>query len=83
MTSLNQTDDLTSAYPKPFVFPNPARNFVRISTLTPVQVFNVSGQLVTTLKSGHNDIRNLSKGIYFVKFRNKFLTKLVILNSNP
>lgn len=81
LTGINKTDVKSLSKNRPEIFPNPARNFVYISSSAPVQVFNVSGQLLTTFKSGTNDIRNLSKGIYFVKFRNKLLKKLVIFGS--
>ncbi len=82
MSGLKQTDDLISADLKPLVLPNPARNFVQVATSHPVQVFSTCGQVKTLLEPGYNLIRNLAQGVYFIKVGNRYIQKLVILNSN-
>jgi hypothetical protein len=53
-------------------FPNPVKDLLTITnkngTVNKVEVFNAQGQLVKSFEETPNyDIRNLSKGIYFVK----------------
>ncbi|MEO0094043.1 MAG: hypothetical protein ABIK67_07325 [candidate division WOR-3 bacterium] len=64
--------------PQPKILPNPARNSVQVLTCTPVALFTVTGQLITTLKPGLNKISQLPSGVYFVKEGEKYSTKLLI-----
>jgi uncharacterized delta-60 repeat protein len=67
---------------QPVLFPNPAKNFVKVISPIPVKLFDVSGKLITTLKPGSNMIKNLAKGIYFTNI-NKKIDKIVVLDNKP
>lgn len=68
------------------IFPNPASNFVKISSnlsIDKVEVYNVLGKKVlnTTKFSGNLDITNLSKGLYLLKLTSgnlKTTKKLIV-----
>ena len=82
MIDMNEPEVLCRERVEPLIFPNPTRNFVQVATSYPVRVFTASGQIATILEPGHNIIRNLAQGIYFVEFNNRCVKKLIILNSN-
>lgn len=67
---------------KPKIYPNPVQNLVQVQSSKPIQLFDVSGKMVTTLKPGLNRIEKLAKGVYFAKLENDYLTKLIVLNNH-
>ena len=57
------------------IYPNPSTDFINIESeladINLVNVFNIDGKLISTLKIGKNDridITNLPKGIYYLHF---------------
>jgi uncharacterized delta-60 repeat protein len=76
---INEIADNPISENKIKIFPNPVKNIVNVTSSMPVQIFNISGQLVTTLKPGINKIQNLSKGIYFAKDKTEVFSKFVVL----
>jgi hypothetical protein len=71
------------------IYPNPANNSVNISsasTISKVQIFNISGKKVLETKALLNktiDVSNLNKGIYFLKVHstgNTTATQKLIIN---
>lgn len=66
------------------VYPNPSSDFISISNIndiTQLKITNITGQTVisTVIDSNNNqiDIRNLSKGFYFVEIEGKKTIKLI------
>jgi hypothetical protein len=81
------TDD--NSIKKLSVYPNPANNYVKISTeniISKVQLFNIIGKKVLETKSLKNNSLNISSlknGVYFLKIydaNNKTATKKLIKN---
>lgn len=62
------------------VYPNPANNEITIESeqLSMIEIFNIQGQLLKTIKANTNntniDISGFAKGLYFVKLNNSSTT---------
>lgn len=79
------TDDLTKDNSKLTVYPNPITNsefYIKgIDKNETIEVYNINGQLVQTVKNVNNDtkvrLNKFPKGIYLLKTKNKS-TKIII-----
>jgi hypothetical protein len=61
------------------IYPNPAQNFIRINNNEKCVLWNISGQKVSELYPGLNDLRHLAQGVYLVGIeKSRILTKIVI-----
>lgn len=61
------------------IYPNPVRNFIRLNSNENCVLWNISGQMVSELKPGLNDLRHLAQGVYLVSLeKSPILTKIVI-----
>jgi uncharacterized delta-60 repeat protein len=81
LTGIKKSETSKFTTQKPKIFPNPARNIVQVKNPVPIQLFDVTGKIVTILKPGPNNIDKLAKGIYFAKLEENYLTKLIVLNT--
>jgi len=72
--SLDNLNTDTAHKIKPVIFPNPAQDYINVTTLNPsetVTITNTAGQSKTIPhKNNKLDIADLSAGIYFIKTRN-------------
>lgn len=66
------------------IFPNPSSDFIYVSNIndaTPIRITNITGQTVmsTIIDASNNeiDIKDLSKGFYFVEIEGKKTIKLI------
>ena len=72
------------------IYPNPAKNYINIDSknekILSVDIINILGKTVISKKDFNSntiDIRNLSKGVYFLKMQNKknnIVTKRLIID---
>jgi len=75
------SDDLVA---KVFVFPNPARGFVNISSPenSIVEIFNINGSIVQQMKSKETTAKlDIKQGVYFVKtsYGKKYIVQKLIV----
>jgi len=82
-TGITEVSDLN----KLSVYPNPASNFIKISTLTKLkslEIYSLTGEKIfeKLLDEDRVDISNLSPGVYFVKLsdENDVVTKRLVVN---
>jgi hypothetical protein len=60
-----------------YIYPNPVKDFINISGIengTNIEIFNVTGQLISTaiLQNNSIDANQLKTGVYFLKYGNHF-----------
>ena len=68
----------------PEIYPNPCRGILRINQsgnglhLEKFKLFNASGQKITELQLGENDVRYLLPGVYFLRCGDRPTSKIII-----
>jgi len=76
-------EDLTLNSKNITIFPNPSSNFIQISGLTKTEKYILYNTIGTTINSGSIsknekiDIKNLTNGLYFLKFENRNTLKFL------